>query len=56
MNNSKLISVIVLTYNEEKHIARCINSLKGICKEILVIDSFSKDRTVEIAKALDAKV
>lgn len=56
MNNSKLISVIVLTYNEEKHIALCINSLKGICKEILVIDSFSKDRTVEIAKALDAKV
>ena len=50
MNNS--IAAIILTYNEEKHISRCINSLKNICEEIFVIDSFSKDRTVEIAKEL----
>ena len=43
MNNS--IAAIILTYNEEKHISRCINSLKNICEEIFVIDSFSKDRT-----------
>lgn len=54
MNNS--IAALILTYNEEKHIARCINSLKDVCEEIFVIDSFSKDRTVEIAKALGAKV
>lgn len=54
MNNS--ISAIILTYNEEKHIARCINSLKDICEEIFVIDSFSNDRTVEIAKELGAQV
>lgn len=54
MNNS--ITAIILTYNEEKHISRCINSLKNICEEIFVIDSFSKDRTVEIAKELGAKI
>ena len=51
MNNS--IAAIILTYNEEKHISRCINSLKNICEEIFVIDSFSKDRTVEIEKLCD---
>ena len=50
------IAAIILTKNEEKHIARCINSLKGICDEILVIDSLSTDRTCEIAEALGAKV
>lgn len=54
MNNT--IAALILTYNEEKHIARCINSLKDVCEEIFVIDSFSKDRTVEIAKELGAKV
>lgn len=29
------IAAIILTKNEEKHIARCINSLKGICDEVL---------------------
>lgn len=53
-NNS--IAALVLTYNEEKHITRCINSLKDVCEEIFVIDSFSKDRTVESAKKLGAKV
>ena len=53
MNNS--IAAIILTYNEEKHISRCINSLKNICEEIFVIDSFSKDRTVEIAKEAGAQ-
>lgn len=50
------ITAIILTYNEEKHIARCIRSLKDVCEEILVIDSFSKDQTVEIAEELGAKV
>lgn len=50
------IAVVILTYNEEKHIARCINSLRDVCEEIFVIDSFSKDKTVEISKTLGAKV
>lgn len=54
MNNR--ISAIILTYNEEKHIARCINSVQTICSEIFVIDSFSSDNTCSIAKELGAKV
>lgn len=50
------LAAIILTKNEEKHIARCINSLKGICDEIFVIDSLSTDRTCEIAEKLGAKV
>lgn len=50
------IAAIILTKNEEKHIARCINSLKEICNEIFVIDSLSTDRTCEIAEELGAKV
>ena len=54
MNNS--IAAIILTYNEEKHISRCINSVKNVCDEIWVIDSFSTDKTCEIATKLGAKV
>ena len=54
MNNS--IAAIILTYNEEKHISRCINSVKDVCNEIWVIDSFSTDKTCEIATKLGAKV
>ena len=35
------ISVIILTYNEELHIERCIKSLLPVVKEIFIIDSFS---------------
>lgn len=54
--NSTTIAAIILTYNEEIHIERCIRSLQGICEEIFVIDSYSKDRTCEIARGLDAKI
>ena len=52
MQRDSRISFVVLTYNEEKHIARCINSLLPFAKEIWVIDSFSTDRTIEIAEGL----
>lgn len=45
------ISIIILTYNEEKHIRRCIENVIPIAKEIFIIDSFSTDNTVEIAKS-----
>ena len=54
--NMPSIAAIILTKNEEKHIARCIRSLKDVCDEIWVIDSFSTDRTCEIAGALGAQV
>ena len=50
------ISFVVLTYNEELHIERCIRSLQPYAKEVWVIDSFSTDRTLEIAQGLGAKV
>lgn len=50
------IAAIILTKNEELHIERCISSLKGVCDEVFVVDSFSTDRTVEIAKTLGATV
>jgi len=50
------ISVIILTYNEELHIQRCIESILPIAKDIFIIDSFSTDQTVEMAKSLGAKV
>lgn len=42
------ISAVIITHNEEQNIARCLESLWGIADEIVVVDSFSTDRTQEI--------
>jgi len=42
------ISVVIITYNEEKNILRCINSVTEIADEIIVVDSYSTDKTKEI--------
>ena len=55
-NNSLDITAIILTYNEEKHIKRCILSIKKFVKKIIIIDSFSTDKTIEIAKKFKVKV
>ena len=47
MNNS--IAVIILAFNEEIHIERCIRSAQAVSDEIIVVDSFSTDNTCEIA-------
>lgn len=44
------LSVIILTYNEELHIRRCLDNVADIAKDIFIIDSYSTDRTLEIAK------
>ncbi len=44
------ISVVILTKNEELHIQRCIENIYSISKEIFIIDSYSTDKTIEIAK------
>jgi len=59
MKNDPLVSIIIPTYNSEETIAKCIMSIitqtyKNI--EIIVVDRFSNDKTVEIAKKLGAKV
>ena len=50
------IIAIILTFNEEKHLSRCIDSLKGVVDKIIVVDSFSNDNTVNIAKSAGAIV
>lgn len=50
------VSGLVITYNEEKFIERCVSTLFKVCDEVIIIDSFSKDKTVEIAESLGAKV
>lgn len=47
------LSVIILTYNEEIHIRRCLDNINSIAKEIFIIDSYSTDRTLDIAKEYD---
>ena len=54
--NKPDISVIILTYNEELHIERCIKNLQPIAQQILIVDSFSIDNTVQIAESLGAKI
>ena len=47
------LSVIILTYNEELHIRRCLENVASIAKEIYIIDSFSIDATLDIAREFD---
>lgn len=50
------VSVIVLTYNEEANIAPCLESLCDFTDEIFLVDSFSTDRTLEIAGKYSEKI
>ena len=50
------LSVVIITYNEEKNIKRCIESVSKIANEVIVVDSFSDDATVKIAVAMGAVV
>ena len=50
-----MLSCVVLTKNEEKYLPRCLRTLK-FCDEIVVVDDFSQDKTVAIAKKFGARV
>lgn len=50
------ISVIVLTYNEEKNIRDCLENVYNWTGEIFIVDSFSTDKTIEIAKRYTDKI
>ena len=50
------LSVIILTYNEELHIRRCLENVRQLSEKIYVVDSFSTDKTKEIATELGAAV
>lgn len=49
------ITAIILTYNEDVHLERCIASIAGLVSRIVVVDSFSTDSTIEIAARLGAE-
>lgn len=51
-----MISAIILTRDEELHIARAIDSVRRFTSDILIVDSGSTDKTVEIARGLGARV
>jgi glycosyltransferase involved in cell wall biosynthesis len=50
------LSVVIICFNEEKNISRCIDSVKDVADEILILDSYSTDRTVAIAESKGAIV
>lgn len=50
------ISACIIAKNEEKNIARCLDSIKSFVDEIIVVDTGSTDSTIEIAKSFDSKV
>lgn len=56
VDNKKLLSVVLATRNEETNIGRCLESVKDIADEIIVVDENSTDKTREIAQKLGAKV
>lgn len=51
-----VLSVCIITHNEEANIARTLDSVRGIADEMIVVDSGSTDKTVELSRARGAKV
>ena len=50
------LSVVIITFNESGNIGRCIDSVKTVADEVIVLDSFSTDNTVAIAVQKGAHV
>src|SRR5450759_3085725 len=50
------LTIIILTYNEEKHIERCLRNAFQVARRVFVVDSFSTDKTVANAQSLGAQV
>lgn len=50
------LSVVLATYNEQDNIAACLDTVKGWCDEIVVVDGGSKDLTVRLAKQYTARI
>ena len=51
-----MLSVGIITFNEELRLERTLRAVQGLADEIIIVDSFSTDRSVEIAKSFEAKI
>ena len=49
------VSAVIITFNEERYIEECIRSVEAVADEIVVVDSFSTDKTPEICKKLGVR-
>ena len=49
------LSTVIITFNEERNIVRCLQSLEGIADEIIVVDSFSTDATENLSKPFNVR-
>lgn len=56
MMDEELLTIVIVTYNEEKNIKACIESFNGIASRVLVLDNYSTDQTASIAQSLGAEV
>jgi glycosyltransferase involved in cell wall biosynthesis len=50
------LSAAIIVFNEERNIARCLDSLQGLADEIIIVDSQSTDKTIEIANNYQVKI
>ena len=50
------LTIIILTKNEEQNIEKCISSFRNVSQRVVIVDSYSTDKTVEIAKSLGAEI
>ena len=48
LSGMQKLSAVIITFNEERNIARCLDSLQGVADEVIIVDSFSTDKTQEI--------
>lgn len=55
-NSNFRLSIAIATFNEEKNLAQCLNSIRDVADEIVIVDGSSTDKTVEIAKSFGARV
>ncbi len=56
LSNMPQLSAVIITYNEERNIGRCLDSLEGVVDDVVVVDSFSTDNTIQICESKGARV
>jgi glycosyltransferase involved in cell wall biosynthesis len=51
-----MISIIILTYNDDVQIRNCLASVRDLSDDIIIVDSFSKDRTLDICREYNCRI